>query len=48
MLRYWERTLRHGDVLELVLNGVHRRKKSRMFYQDLLSLLGIGAENEET
>ena len=26
--------------------GLHRGKESRVFYQDLLSPLGMGAENE--
>lgn len=26
---------------------IHRREESKVFHQDLLSLLGIGAESEE-
>lgn len=38
--RYWELTLRRTDE-------DHRRKKSRVFYQDILSHLRMGTESEE-
>lgn len=47
MSSYWDLTSRNGDRLGgWVTEGFHRRKESRVFYQDLLSLLGMGAENE--
>lgn len=43
--RYLELSLRKGDGM--VGEGVHRRKESRLFHQDLLSALGIGAKSEK-
>lgn len=38
--RYWKLTLRRTDE-------DHRRKKSRVFYQDIFSHLRMGTESEE-
>lgn len=43
--RYWKLTLRNmgGSVVE----GICRKEESRLFQQNLFSVLGMGAECEE-
>lgn len=46
--RCWELTLRNGDRVGVGAEGILRKEESRMFHQDLLNLLGLGAESEES
>lgn len=44
--RYWELTFGNREGWER--NGVHQNGESRLFHWDLFSLLGIGAQSEES
>lgn len=40
--RYWQLTLRNGDGIGGRVEEDHRRERSRVFPEDLLSPLGMG------
>lgn len=48
IFRYWELTLRNEHELGACMaNGVQWKEENRVFNQDLLDLLGMGADSEE-